>query len=85
MTERHVHKSSVMIALRLLVLMVLVLAIPIGHRLGVRSTSIKNCAPCKEHICTLLSSLLGMLALMLKHITISGRMLASVCARVRND
>ncbi|MDP3609769.1 MAG: hypothetical protein Q8R74_11900 [Methylophilus sp.] len=63
MSELMYTKSSVMIALTLLVLMVL--AIRIGHHLGARSTSIKNCAPCKEHISTLLSSVLGMLALML--------------------
>lgn len=63
MAEFMYTKSSVLIAVTLLVLMVL--ATRVGHRLGVRSTAIKNCAPCKEHIATLLSSLLGMLALVL--------------------
>lgn len=63
MAEFMYTKSSVLIALTLLVLMVL--SLKVGHMLGERSTSIKNCQPCKEHIATLLSSLLGMLALVL--------------------
>lgn len=63
MAEFMYTKSSVLIALTLLVLMVV--SLKIGHKLGERSTTIKNCEPCKEHISTLLSSLLGMLALVL--------------------
>ena len=63
MTEILYAKSSVAIALSLLLLMVL--ALRIGYMVGVRSTTIKNCKPCKENISTLLSSLLGMLALIL--------------------
>lgn len=63
MTELLYAKSSVAIAVTLLILMAL--ALRIGHMVGVRSTAIKNCKPCKEHISTLLTSLLGMLALIL--------------------
>lgn len=63
MSELLYARSSVAIALSLLFLMVL--ALQIGHSVGIRSSAIKNCKPCKEHIATLLSSLLGMLALIL--------------------
>lgn len=63
MAEILYSKSSIAIALTLLLLMVL--ALRVGFMAGMRSTAIKNCKPCKEHISTLLSSLLGMLALML--------------------
>lgn len=63
MTELLYSKSSIAIAISLLLLMVF--ALRLGHMVGVRSTRIKNCKPCKEHIATLLSSLLGMLALIL--------------------
>jgi hypothetical protein len=63
MTELLYTKSSIAIAVSLILLMVL--ALNIGYMVGMRSTVIKNCKPCKEHISTLLSSLLGMLALIL--------------------
>lgn len=63
MDELLYSKSSVAIAVSLLLFMVL--ALRLGHMVGVRSNSVKNCKPCKEHIATLLSSLLGMLALVL--------------------
>lgn len=55
-------KSSLMIAITLLVLMTGFLYA--GYRLGQRS-SIKQCEQCKEQITTVQSSLLGLLALML--------------------
>lgn len=63
MAEFMYAKSSVLIAITLLVLMVV--SLKIGHKLGERSTAIKNCEPCKDQIATLLTSLLGMLALVL--------------------
>ncbi len=63
MAELFYTKSSIAIAVSLILLMAL--SLRIGFMVGVRSTTIKNCKPCKEHISTLLSSLLGMLALIL--------------------
>jgi hypothetical protein len=63
MAELLYTKSSIAIALSLILLMAL--ALRIGFMVGMRSTAIKNCKQCKEHISTLLSSLLGMLALIL--------------------
>ena len=63
MAELLYTKSSIAIAASLLLLMIL--ALQIGFMIGIRSIAIKNCKPCKEHISTLLSSLLGMLALIL--------------------
>jgi hypothetical protein len=63
MSELLYTKSSIAIALSLILLMAL--ALRIGFMVGMRSTAIKNCKQCKEHISTLLSSLLGMLALIL--------------------
>jgi len=62
MTEFLYDKSSLVIALVLMLLMAI--ALHAGNWLGRRS-DIKNCEPCKEQINTVQSSLLGILALML--------------------
>lgn len=62
MTEFLYDKSSLVIALVLMLLMAL--ALQAGNWLGKRS-NIKDCEPCKEQISTVQSSLLGILALML--------------------
>lgn len=62
MTELLYDKSSLVIALVLVLLMAV--ALHAGNWLGMRS-NIKHCEPCKEQISTVQTSLLGLLALML--------------------